>query len=131
MKIVVVLSFVLSILFSNESNIDKIAKPGYCYSVLTDAGFYTPVSENYFQDIYTKDRCELFDKPPLFADKKAYIGCYKKESSANRYFKNSTFNFKNAKVVYHRVYDGIPYVIFPNNSSVNLNRALRLSLIHI
>ena len=75
--------------------------------------------------MYAQERCTLFDKPPLFTNKQAYVGCYRQESSVKKHLANSRFHFKNPKVVYHKVYDGTPYVIFPNNSHINFSKSLQ------
>ncbi|WP_187647473.1 right-handed parallel beta-helix repeat-containing protein [Nitrosophilus labii] len=97
---------------------------GYCYSILTKVDSSTPVSENYFYNPYSKERCNLFIKPPLFRKANlAYVGCYKKEKDAKKVLETLNFNFKDPKIVYHKVNDGIPYVIFPQNSFLSLTRA--------
>lgn len=122
----IIIFFIISILTLSAANLkDEIAKPGYCYSILTEVGFFTPVSENYFQYKYRRERCTLFDKPILFNDKKAYVGCYRKRKTAQKNLKNMHFNFKNPKIVLHRVYDGIPYIIFPQKSTVNFKQSLK------
>ena len=125
MRFLFVFILVLKLFLSANQSFDEIAKPGFCYSILTDVDFSTPVSENYFQKSYIKERCTLFDKPPLFAKKEAYVGCYKKKKSAEKRLKTLRFNFKNPKIVLHRVYDGTPYVIFPKDSTLNLDKALK------
>ena len=115
----------LSTILGATESVDEIAKPGYCYSILTDVDFSTPVSENYFQQEYMKERCTLYDKPPLFVDKEAYVGCYRKKKVAQKRLETSQFNFKDPKIVLHRFSDGIPYVIFPQKSGINLNKSLK------
>lgn len=125
MKTFVALILLVLVAFGQNGSVEKIAKPGYCYSILTEVGYFTPVTESYFENIYAQQSCTLFDQPPLFTEKKAYVGCYRHASAAQSFLKRSNFHFKNPEVVYHRVYDGTPYVIFPNNSHVNFKRALR------
>ncbi|BAF69302.1 right-handed parallel beta-helix repeat-containing protein [Nitratiruptor sp. SB155-2] len=99
---------------------------GYCYSILTKVDSSTPVSENYFYNPYAppQKRCNLFLKPPLFRKANlAYVGCYKKKERAQKALETLHFNFKDPKIVYHKVYDGIPYVIFPQNSYLSLTKA--------
>lgn len=115
---------IISSLVALDEPLDKVAKPGYCYSILTEVGHYTPVVESYFANVYEQESCTLFDRVPSFSDKMAYVGCYKKRVTAESKLQTMSFNFKNPIVTYHRVYDGIPYVIFPQKSSLKFKNAL-------
>ena len=125
MRLIFILILVLRAVLSATQSVDEIAKSGYCYSILTDVDSSTPVSENYFQDEFIQKGCSLLDKPSLFSDKEAYVGCDRKKKVAQNRLETSQFNFKNPKIVLHRYSDGIPYVIFPQKSGVNFNRALK------
>lgn len=125
MRLLFILILVLQAILGVAQAAEKIAKPGYCYSILTDVDSSTPVSENYFQQEYMQEHCTLYDKPPLFADREAYVGCYRRKKVAQKKLETLQFNFKNPKIELHRAYDGIPYVIFPQRSGVNFKRALK------
>jgi len=117
--------FIGASLFAKNNIPPLYAKSGYCYSILTDVGYFTPVSEAYFQTTYHKKRCNLFNPSPLFTTKKAYIGCYRQEKTAQKKVTTLSFHFQNPEIIYHKVYDGTPYVIFPNRSYIDTKKALK------
>ncbi|HFU76944.1 MAG TPA: hypothetical protein ENK68_00375, partial [Epsilonproteobacteria bacterium] len=86
---------IISSLVALDEPLDKVAKPGYCYSILTEVGHYTPVVESYFANVYEQESCTLFDRVPSFSDKMAYVGCYKKRVTAESKLQTMSFNFKN------------------------------------
>lgn len=125
MRLLSLFAFIVSTILSATQPIDSIAKSGYCYSILSDVDTSTPLSESYFQQQQMKESCTLFDKPPLFIKKEAYVGCYKKKKFAKKRAKTLQFHFKNPKIVLHKFYDGTPYVLFAKKSNINLKRALK------
>jgi len=100
-----------------------------CYSILTETGLFTPVYPYNFKTSmnYREDKCELLSERITWDTNLSYVGCYKKFSDANYTLHHLKFNFKNPKIVKHKISLKDQYVIFPTNSSVkakNLEKIL-------
>ena len=93
-----------------------------CYSILTKVGLFTPVYpynfKNYRHLIKIKDN-EYIKSKILWDDNLAYVGCFKTFDEVKYVLNHLNFNFKNPKIVYHKVNFEDKYVIFPNKADVN------------
>jgi len=116
------------LLFIFISNI--ILYAGSCYSILTQTGTFTPVYPYNFLDLYSyrQSKCTLLDKTIMWDNNLSYVGCYKTYKEANYTLHHLKFNFKNPKIIKHKVSLDDKYIIFPNNSNIktiNIDKLLK------
>jgi len=100
-----------------------------CYSILTETGLFTPVYPYNFigSPNYKESKCQVLDERITWESNLSYVGCYKRFEDANNTLHNLNFNFKNPKIVKHKISLKDQYVIFPTKSGVrhkNIDRML-------
>ncbi|NPA73429.1 MAG: right-handed parallel beta-helix repeat-containing protein [Epsilonproteobacteria bacterium] len=93
---------------------------GYCYSIRSETGLFTPVYPFNFKDNlnYTQPQCPLLNEKISRDSNISFVGCYKTFQDANDSLHRLDFNFKNPKIIKHKASFKDQYVIFPRPSSV-------------
>jgi len=99
-----------------------------CYSILTKTGLFTPVYPYNFKNNvnYIEPQCNIIKGIITFDNNEAYVGCYKTYQKAYNVLNNLKFNFRDAKIVKHKITLKDKYVIFPINSNVKIKNIDKL-----
>jgi len=89
-----------------------------CYSILTETGLFTPVYPYNFRNNpnFRDSKCPYLDPRIIWDSNLSYVGCYRRFNDAAYALHTMNFNFKNPKIVKHKLSFKDQYVIFPNPS---------------